>query len=167
MAIAARICDYLKNNDIEFHVVPHPFTTTSGGSARAAHVQPRQLAKAVVVEFKDTDPVRYTLAVLPASHKIDVQELSKLLNEEVQLAEESELDALFPDCSPGAVPALAAAYGLETVAEVALKSNDEIFFEAGDHEELIHITAAQFDRLMAGVVFAPFSIERTHDEFRR
>jgi Ala-tRNA(Pro) deacylase len=64
---------------------------------------------------------------------------------------------LFPDCAKGAVPALGAAYGLETFLDEALTSLANVYFEAGDHRHLLRVSGDAFAELLAGARRGHFS----------
>jgi len=158
MPIANTISDFLIDRDIDYHVFPHPYAETATESARAAHIEPRRIAKAVVLATKGNRHRKYRIAVLPATHDIDVEEIGHITHERLELAKEYELTVLFPDCATGAVPIFGEPYGLQTIVDESLKTSGEnIFFEAGDHEELIRVSADQFERLMADAEFGAFS----------
>ena len=158
MPIADTVNEYLVDRDIDYHVFPHAYAESAEESARAAHVEPARMAKAVVFATNDDRRRKYRMAVLPANHDIDVFELGHFIRQRIELAKECELILLFPDCAIGAVPILGEAYGLPTIVDESLKKRTEyIFFEAGDHEELIRVSAGQFRRLMADAEFASFS----------
>jgi prolyl-tRNA editing enzyme YbaK/EbsC (Cys-tRNA(Pro) deacylase) len=61
---------------------------------------------------------------------------------DLRLATEAKLKYLLKDCEPGAVPPLGAAYGLETVWDDSLLEQSDTYFEAGDHETLVHMKRA-------------------------
>jgi Ala-tRNA(Pro) deacylase len=61
---------------------------------------------------------------------------------------ESELGSLFADCEIGALPAIGPAYGMETFIDDTIAEQPDIYFEAGDHEQLIHVSAEAFETLM-------------------
>ncbi len=61
---------------------------------------------------------------------------------------ESELAGLFPDCEVGAIPPIGSAYGLRTLVDSRLRKEPEVYFEAGDHESLIKVSAETFRALM-------------------
>ena len=158
MAISHTISDFLIDNDIDYHVYPHRYAEGAIETARASHVNAHQLAKAVVLVAERDRYRKYYLAVVPADHVIDFDELRGRTFEPVKLAKEYELTVLFPDCAVGAVPILGEAYGLHTFVDESLcERNSKIFFEAGDHEELICISADQFQRVMGEAEFAKFS----------
>lgn len=166
MAIANTVTEYLINRGMEYSVVPHPYSESSAESADVAHVDPDQVAKAVLVRDRG-EQRHYALAVLPASHSLQIHQLEDALGRRLQLADEEELRTVFPDCRLGAVPALGLAYGLDTVVETSLKGKPEIYFEAGDHEELIHVSGEQFERLIEGCAYGSFSTPEEQDTFRR
>jgi Ala-tRNA(Pro) deacylase len=146
MAIAARLKWYLDANGVEYEIIPHRHTASSHETAAAAHVPEDQLAKSVVLE----DEEGYVLAVLPASRRVAIGELREQLNRNVTLANEGELKELFDDCEIGAIPPLGAAYGIASVVDDALLEASEIYFEAGDHEDLVHVGGEEFLGLISG-----------------
>jgi Ala-tRNA(Pro) deacylase len=75
----------------------------------------------------------------------------------VRLATEAELKEMFADCSAGAVPPLGGAYGMETIWDDCLMERSEVYFEAGDHETLVHMKTPDFVKLMEGAHHMPFS----------
>jgi Ala-tRNA(Pro) deacylase len=127
-----------------YELVRHPRTLTSTETAQAAGVPGDRLAKPVVVE----DDERYMVVVIPASHRLKFTALHNALGRQCGLATEREVEALFEDCERGAVPAVAQAYGLDVFVDDALLGLDDVYFEAGDHVELVHLNGDDFRRLM-------------------
>jgi Ala-tRNA(Pro) deacylase len=152
MAIASTVSDYLAEHDVAYDILTHIHTASSGESAEASHVPGARLAKSVVLE----DDQGYLMVVLPSCRRIDLGELHRQLNRNLGLATESELGRLFEDCEIGALPALGPAYGMETVVDDAIAEQPDIYFEAGDHEQLVHVSAEVFQTLMGD------SIHRGH-----
>ena len=144
MAIASTIEAYLRHRQLPYDTLCHAHTATAFGTARAAHIDAHRLAKSVIVEDDDG----YVMAVIPAAHRLHLGQLNRLLDRRLGLATEPELRALFPDCEPGAVPALGQAYHLPTVVDDALTDLPEVYFDAGDHEALIHLGRGAFQTLM-------------------
>lgn len=153
MNIAPSVQDYLAAQQIAYDVILHPRTASSSGTTQAAHVPGARFAKAVVLK----DEQGYVLAVLPASHQVAVSEVGSALHRHsLELASESDLKRLFADCDLGAVPPLGAAYGLPMIVEETLDRQPEVFFEAGDHRHVIHMTQNEFSRLTSEVPHAHF-----------
>src|SRR5574340_717896 len=73
------------------------------------------------------------------------------------MARETEMLDLFKDCAAGAVPALGAAYGIETIWDDSLQEQPDIYFEAGDHEQLVHLSGKQFLDLLGTARHGHFS----------
>lgn len=146
MAIAMTLKDYLMEHGVEYEVISHSRTHCSMETAHAARIPENCLAKSVVLEDDDG----YLMAVLPANQRVRLGELSGRLNRHLRLANEREFAGLFRDCEIGAIPPIGRAYGVETVMDDGLASMGDIYFEGGDHEDLIHVKRDDFMRLMDG-----------------
>ncbi len=155
MAIAQTVEDFLAKHAIEYKLVAHPHTGSSHETAEAAHVSEDHIAKAVIVK----ESGNYAMVVVPANNWVEVEHLRKELNRDFHLAAEDELKALFPDCETGAVPPLGPAYGIETFLDQALTSLANVYFEAGDHEQLVHTGGDDFRTLLSGVRQGHYSHE--------
>ena len=154
MTIAYRISEYLTEQDADYEILDHPHSSTSMETAQLSHVPGDRIAKTVVLE----DDRGYVLAVLPASCRVDLGELHRQTNRNLGLASEYELGALFDDCEPGAVPPFGGIYDLDTIVDESLSEQSDVYFEAGDHERLIRVSAETFEVLLG---------EAQHSEFSR
>src|SRR5262245_30147727 len=108
MGIAMTLQSYLSDRKIDYELMTHERTHSSLRTAEASHVPGDCLAKAVVL----TREGGYVLAVLPASRRVELGAVEKLMGCPVGIATEEEVGSLFPDCEPGAIPPLGAAYAL-------------------------------------------------------
>lgn len=153
MPVASRISAYLAEQDADFDIIDHPHSSTSVESAQLAHIPGDRIAKSVVL----ADERGYLLAVLPASCKLDLGELHRLTNRNLGLVTEYELGALFDDCEPGAVPPFGNVYDIDTIVDESLVEQSDIYFEAGDHERLIHMSAETFENLLGDARHSEFS----------
>ena len=156
MTIAGTVFDALSRHAVDYDLVAHPHTATTSEAAETAHVTGEQVAKAVVLK----DRAGYVLAVLPSTFAIELEVVRKELHRELVLATEDELEALFGDCARGAVPPLGTEYGLPTVVDDVLCDQTDIYFEAGDHERLLHVSERSFEKLVGGAEFLRFSSHR-------
>lgn len=52
------------------------------------------------------------------------------------------------------------AFDLDTVVDEALLQQPEIWFEAGDHKQVVHMSGVHFKALMAGAKAGQFSHHR-------
>ncbi len=145
MSIAASVQDYLDQEHVDYEVIFHPPSWDSAHTAQNADVPYEQLAKCVVLE----DEGGYLMAVMPASHRLDVQAIDRELSRDLTLASEVELMDLFIDCELGAVPPLGQPYGIEMVIDRKLADAPDVYFEGGDHESLIHVSGPDFRKLIS------------------
>ena len=153
MGIAITVAQYLAERGVEYDVVEHPHAVTASESAKTSHISLNRLAKAVVLKGDEG----FMLAVLPASSHIQFGQLRKQLGAEVDMANEEQIETLFLDCEPGAVPALGAAYGLKVIVDDSLANEPEIYLEGGDHASLVHISGSTFQKLLADPRHARFT----------
>ena len=153
MSVAQSVQHFLANRGVRYDLVPHAPTQHSVATARASHVHQDNLAKGILVRCGEG----YLLAVLPASRKIRLSDLGAWLEKPVALATEAEVAKIFSDCEPGSVPPVAAAYGLPAVLDDSLEGFEHIYFEAGDHRTLVHVSGREFRRLMTEVPQAHIS----------
>lgn len=153
MAIAQSVHDHLAHAGVRYDLIGHSATFDSQHSAQAAHVPGDQLAKGIVLK----DEQGFLMAVVPATHRVDLRALHRLLDRPLGLATEPEAAQIFADCTPGAIPALGAPYGLEAIFDDSLLGVEDVYFEAGDHQQLVHLSGDAFQDLMAGVPHARIS----------
>lgn len=147
MAIAGTVEAFLRSHHVSYDLVRHPRAVTSMRAAEAAHVPGNQLAKSVLVG----DEKGYLIAVIPSTRRLDLGKLHRRLERRMGLAMEHEVAELFRDCDPGAIPAIGAAYHVDVIIDDALLGQPDVYFEAGDHEALVHMTGKAFGAMMAGV----------------
>jgi Ala-tRNA(Pro) deacylase len=153
MAVARKLASYLDRTGIEAEVVAHRRTVTAARTPKASHLPGDRLAKGVLLR----DGAGYLLAVVPASHHVDLDAVGRLCGRPVTLADEEEIGRLFPDCEFGAVPPIGAAYGLPAIVDDALAGQPDVYLEAGDHVNLLHLRGEQFAGLMQDVQHGRFS----------
>ena len=153
MSIAPTVIQALKFKGVDYSLVSHPHTSTSAGSAHAAHLPESELAKAVLLK----DAGGFVLAVLPADSTLDLGRVGRVLHRNMTLASEGDLAEAFFDCEPGAVPAVGEEYLIPTIVDLRLQDLEEVFFEAGDHEQLVHVSSGGFARLMEEAEYLPLS----------
>lgn len=153
MAIAITLREYLDQFGFDYELIRHSYAATSRGSAESAHVPAREVAKPVLLE----DEKGYLMAVIPASHRVEMGSLERQLGRRMLLATEDELRDVFTDCARGAVPPLGQAYGIDVLWDDSLSECRDVYFEAGDHTDLVHMSGRDFCALMGRAKHARFS----------
>ncbi len=135
---------FLDENGVRYRHSRHDTAFTASGLAQAEHVPGRKVIKPVVVNADGS----FFMCALPASHKIDFEELKRQLEARyVSLVNEEQLAALFPDCEVGAVPPIGRLYGMTTLMDESLIADDRVTFQAGTHEDAITMSLADYRRV--------------------
>lgn len=145
MALAPLVEDYLHRHGAKYDVVAHPRSTHSSETAALAGIPGDRLVKSVVLRDDDDGVL---LAVLASTLSVHIGQLSEETHRRLRLADEGDLQGVFPDCSLGAIPPLGPAYGVRIILDDSLDAQEDLWFEAGDHEHLVHMTAGQFMALV-------------------
>ncbi len=139
-----RLDDLLVSRHISFQRLPHRRTYTANRMAQALHVKGREVAKTVLLKTGKG----HMLAVLPATHQIDLEQLREDLGDpSIQLAAEEEMDRLFPDCERGAVPPFGSLYQIPTIMDDSLAQDETIVFEGPNHEQAIRMSLRDYEAI--------------------
>jgi Ala-tRNA(Pro) deacylase len=139
-----KLDQFLLDQHIPFEQVHHEPTFTANRVAECLHVPGKEVAKSVLLRA----PLGYMLAVLPSTHRIDLDRIERELgNVPVEMASEQEMDQLFPDCERGALPPFGSLYHLPTIVDETLTEDERIVFEAQSHQQAIRIAFRDFQRL--------------------
>lgn len=145
MPLLEKLRVFLAENHAEYTHTVHPIAYTAREVALAEHLPAREVAKAVVAHGDSG----YHMLVLPASKLVDFQELRIALGlSHARMVPETELNSLFPDCELGAMPPMGNLYGMPVYLDSALASEDLITFNAGTHRDVVHMSTAEFRRLV-------------------
>lgn len=139
------LTEYLRGRRVWFKRLPHAPASTASRLAATLHVPGGRVAKAVLVRVGGEE----RLAVLPATSRIDVDRLAAALRVEpavVRLATPEEVARRFPNCEPGAPPALGSLFGVATVVDRSLDGL-EIVFPGHTRQEGFLMRFADFEAL--------------------
>lgn len=149
MAVTELVQEYLRQANVAYSVFPHVPAYTAQEEAAVTHIPGRDWAKAVVF-FADGEPIQ---AVLPGDLVVDLEQLLLLTGaERIRLATEEELEALYPDCEPGAMPPLGPLYNQPVFVDIALAAEPQIVFNAGTHGDAVCMRYDDFAALARPVV---------------
>jgi len=153
MTIAQSVESWLQSHHVDYELIQHPHTASSMLTAQAAHITGSQLAKSVLLE----DDSGYLMAIIPATHRVDLGLLHRQFHRRLGLAVEKEVNDVFFDCEPGAIPAIGPAYRIATIVDDSLLEQPDVYFEAGDHEALIHMSGPAFGAMVADLPHGPIA----------
>lgn len=145
-----RIRSLLERSSVSWKRFEHAEAHDPEESAIAGHVRARRLAAATIVRDDHERPV---MLILPASEHLDLDTARRVVGgDHVTRASRRDVAGLFPDCDPGALPPFGRLYGVPAVLDRCFFENDgdeeaEIYFEPGNHRELVAMRFADFRRL--------------------
>jgi len=159
MSIPSHLSSYLDQRGARYDVSTHGHSHSSLETARCANVSPSRLAKSVILE----DDQGCVMAVVPADKMVMLGEFSRFVGRrKLKLAGEARIAELFDDCDRGAIPPVGMAWGLPTIVDDELESNDVVYMEGGDHEQLLRMSHEQFHALMRAQPHGCFSRTTEH-----
>jgi Ala-tRNA(Pro) deacylase len=139
-----KLIELLDRNDVRYDTIEHSPAFTAQEVAAAAHIPGKELAKPVIVKLDG----RMAMAVLPASHQVELDALARAAGaEHAELAEESDFEERFPGSELGAMPPFGSLYGLPLYVDLTLEEDEEIAFSAGSHSEVIRMRYDDYRRL--------------------
>ncbi len=151
-----KLKEFLDGNKVKYVTIRHSTAFTAQETAASAHIPGKELAKTVVLRIDG----RMVIAVLPASHKLDIPLLRKAVGaHDVEIAHEADFRDLFPGCDTGAMPPFGNLFGMEVLVDGLLAENEEIAFNACSHSELVKLKYADYIKLVKPRV-ASFSVLR-------
>lgn len=149
MAVTEQVQEFLRQSNLAYSVFPHAPAYTAQEEAAVTHIPGRDWAKPVVF-FADGEPIQ---AVVPADLVVDVEQLLLLTGAvRIRLATEEELEALYPDCEPGAMPPLGPLYNQPVFVDVALAAEPQVVFNAGTHGDAVCMRYDDYAALARPVV---------------
>lgn len=149
MSMSEKLQNLLKERSIRYELLSHPKAYTAQEVAHALHTTGKVCAKAVIV----TVDGKYTMAVVPAPHRVNISKLKDVLKgNDIRLAKEDDLRTLFPDSELGAEPALGNMYNMPVVVAWQLAEKPEIIFNAGTHTECIKVAYQDYEKLTQPIV---------------
>jgi len=141
--------EFLHQHKVNYEILHHAPTYDAQRLAQAVAESGHHVAKTVLLK-SDAD---YLLAVVPATHTVDLADARLLLRAEyLKLASEEEIAQRFSDCDPGAIPPFGSHYDMTTLVDESLSESEEIVFEGNTHDEAIRMRFADYFALEKPVV---------------
>jgi Ala-tRNA(Pro) deacylase len=140
-----KFVDFLDRHNVGFKTIEHDPAFTAQEIAACSHVSGKKLAKTVMVKVDG----QASMAVLPASFKVDVEQLRETLSaSHVEIMNEREFQDRFPECEAGAMPPFGNLYGMKVFVAESLAGDEAIAFNAGTLTELIELNYRDYESLV-------------------
>jgi len=136
---------FLETAGVSHEVLEHRPTFSAAAEARASGVEPREAAKTLALRDHD----EYRMAVIPATHRLDLARVRELLgcSSHLRLATEAELEADFPMFDVGAMPPLGPMMPMPEIIDVHLLYHERIMCAGGDHRHSLQMDPRDLIRL--------------------
>ncbi|HWM11463.1 MAG TPA: YbaK/EbsC family protein [Solirubrobacteraceae bacterium] len=128
---------FLEHEGVRHEVVEHRPTFSAAAEARASGAELREAAKTLALHDHDG----YRMAVIPATHRLDVHRARELLgaSSHLRLATEAELERDFPMFDVGAMPPLGPMMPMPEIIDVHLLYHDHVLCAGGDHRHSLRL----------------------------
>ena len=128
---------FLEREGVAHEVLEHRPTFSAAAEARASGSEPREAAKTLALRDHD----QYRMAVIPATHRLDLHRVRELLGctSHLRLATEAELERDFPMFDVGAMPPLGPMMPMPEVIDVHLLYHERILCAGGDHRHSLRM----------------------------
>lgn len=140
-----KIIRALKQNHIPYDIVVHSQTFSSMKTAQATHTKGKEFAKPIMVNVDG----KMMMAVLPANYSLDLKRIKESMGAKtVELATEAEFSPIFSDSVIGAMPPMGNLYGMEVIMDKDMIDDDEICFNACNHQEIIRMKFSDYRRMV-------------------
>ncbi len=144
MTVIDRLEELFLKDDVRYELFDHPLAISAQRVAQAEHVPGAEEAKVVILRAEG----RHVMAVLPATHHVNLDKLKYLLEvSEVYIENEKKLESLFTDCEVGAMPPFGHLYGLPVIVDISLTNSHKIVFNAGSHTEAIRMVYGDYAKI--------------------
>ena len=149
MPILTKLKDVLDQAKISYQIYSHRSAFTAQEIAESLHSSGKKMAKVVILKVNGS----FVMAVVPADRMVSLRKVVAALGvREAALATEAEFTSLFPGCEIGAMPPFGNLFGLPVYVDSSLETEEDIFFNAGNHRHTVRLSYADFKRLVHPVV---------------
>jgi len=144
MQMSLTLIKQLAKQGIAYDIISHPYSEFSLNTARASHIAENKMVKSVILE----DEHGYVMVLIPSNMRVKIGELNQLLNRRMGLTTEETIQKLFCDCDPGAIIPAVETHQIETVVDYNLDDCNDVYIEAGNHQDILHLNANGFRKLL-------------------
>lgn len=140
-----RLKYFLDNSKIDYKITNHAIAFSALELSEVTHIPEQNLAKTIIVKT----PTQMLMCVVRANDALDMTLLKKVLNQtDVVLATEEEFSREFPDCEVGAMPPFGNLYDMDVYVSDTLAQDKDIYFNAGNHSEIIKLSYSDYEHLV-------------------
>lgn len=140
MPIPKKVEGYLKKANKKFDQISHKTVYTAYDLAQTLGKELKDIAKTLLIK---ADKI-YVLAVVPASMRIDMKKLKKVLNaKDVSIPKENVMVKIFK-IKPGAITAFGKLHKVETIVDKSLLKAKDVILQAGSFTDSVRMKVKDF-----------------------
>lgn len=152
-----RLESYLQHSHVAVQVMEHAAAFKAEEIAANAHVSSIDFAKTLLLSLDGED----VMLVLPACYELDVSALAKAQEvKKVRFWSEQKMAEKFPDCEVGAAPPFGVLYGLPVLIARELTLREHIYFNAGNHHQVMKMDYLDFHDLVTPTTISQGYVRR-------
>lgn len=143
--LSSQLQQFLERMNLPYTLIRHAPADSLEDAAELSGIPLSRLARAVIL----ADQQGLLMAVLPGDHLLDFGALTELLGRRLRPVTLDRISPRFPDCVPGSIPPIAAAFDFEAVVDERLANLGSVYLEPGSHDTLLCLEGADFQSLHA------------------
>jgi len=155
MTISKYMYQFLQHTQTDYQIIRHPRTANLIQAAEASRISLNQFIRAHLYQGGG----KIVMAVTTLHRVIDPGQLSRVVKQTLQPLSPQELFVLFKDCECGVHPPVGMPYAVDMVIDPKVRALSKVYFEAGNHTEVICLQGKDYQRLTEQALWAPFSRE--------
>ena len=135
MALSKKLEKYLKKHGIDYKLVKHKTVYTAFDLAKTTGKKLADIAKTVALKADK----KYMLVVVPASHRLSIPHLQKLLkSKSISIVKEVSLSKVFK-VKPGAIVPFASFHSVPVYIDKQLLKNKIVLVSGGSYTESLEL----------------------------
>src|SRR3989344_4354597 len=153
MAIPKQIINYLDKRGAKYAIVTHRKVYTAYDAAQTLKKKLDEIVKNLLIKTNKG----FILVLLPASKRLDLNKLKKLMNakgkgiKKVEIPKEGVMVRIFK-VKPGALPAFGSFNDLEVYMDKSLQKVKKAIFSSGSFTDSIEMALKEFEKLEKPIV---------------
>lgn len=143
MSIPKKVDSYLKKAQVTFDTISHKTVYTAYDLAQTLKKDLKEIAKTLVVKADNV----YKLVVVPASARLDLKKLKKVLGvKSVSIINEKIMAKIFK-IKPGAISAFGTLHKVGTIVDKSLLKAKDAVFQVGNFTDSVKMKVKDFVNL--------------------
>ena len=168
MPVPKQIINYLDKRGAKYAIVTHKKVFTAYDAAQTLRKKLDEIVKNLLIK---TDK-GFVLVLLPASKRLDLGKLKKLMNakgkgiKKIEIPKEGVMVRLL-NVKPGALSAFGALHNLEVYLDKSMQKAKKAIFSSGSFTESLEMGMKEFEKLEKPVVGVFFEVKKFSQKIKK